>query len=75
VDDADRAQIEIDRRLNQALAAQEARGHSAEAPLLGPDGRRLCLGCGEPIAPARVLALPQAVRCVACQADYERWPA
>lgn len=35
----------------------------------------LCEDCGEPIAPARLAALPSAVLCTACQAGRERAPA
>lgn len=33
-----------------------------------------CADCGEPIAPARLLAQPTAARCTACQAALERRP-
>lgn len=32
----------------------------------------LCAACGEPISPARLMALPFAVRCLACQERLER---
>ena len=32
----------------------------------------ICTSCGNPIAPARVLALPYAELCVACQSRLER---
>jgi RNA polymerase-binding transcription factor len=31
-----------------------------------------CADCGEPIAPARLMAHPTAQRCVSCQGAYER---
>ncbi len=31
-----------------------------------------CVDCGEPIAPARLMAYPTAQRCVNCQGAYER---
>lgn len=34
--------------------------------------RVLCRACGEPIAAARLAALPEAARCLACQARRER---
>ena len=34
-------------------------------------GWGLCLECGEPIAPARLIANPTAVFCVTCQAELE----
>jgi RNA polymerase-binding transcription factor DksA len=30
-----------------------------------------CVECGEPIAPARLLAYPTAIRCIDCQSAYE----
>ena len=34
-------------------------------------GRVLCLDCGEPVPPARLAALPQALRCRDCQTEWE----
>ena len=31
-----------------------------------------CVDCGEPIAPARLMAYPTAQRCVTCQGAYEK---
>lgn len=31
-----------------------------------------CVDCGEPIPESRLKAIPGCVRCVECQADYER---
>ena len=31
-----------------------------------------CVDCGEPIAPARLMAYPTAQRCINCQGAYER---
>ena len=31
-----------------------------------------CADCGEPIAPARLMAYPTAQRCVSCQGAYEK---
>lgn len=35
-------------------------------------GRVLCRACGEPIAAARLRALPEAARCLVCQARREQ---
>jgi phage/conjugal plasmid C-4 type zinc finger TraR family protein len=35
-------------------------------------GRRVCRDCGEEIEPARLKALPFAVRCLGCQTKTER---
>ena len=37
-----------------------------EMPVLH-DGERVCLGCADPISPARAGAYPMAVRCRECQ--------
>lgn len=31
-----------------------------------------CVDCGEPIEPARLAAMPKALRCVDCQSRHER---
>jgi RNA polymerase-binding transcription factor DksA len=72
-DPCDLADVEIERTLERALAAQQDRAHRPARPRIGPDGQRLCLDCGALIAAARVLAMPQAVRCASCQAEAEQW--
>lgn len=47
------------------------RDRPRERPLL-LDGVRVCRLCEEPIAPERLRAAPDAVRCVHCQALTER---
>lgn len=42
-----------------------------EEPVLH-DGERVCLGCADPISPARVKVCPMAVRCLDCQQRHER---
>lgn len=39
---------------------------------LAAEGDEFCIGCGEPIEPARRAALPSALRCIQCQRAYER---
>ena len=60
------ARMEEQRR--RALAAAEQPEHDAR-------GRRICLDCGEPIPARRLRVVPDAVRCVECQAELEarRW--
>lgn len=38
----------------------------------GPGERRICRDCGEEIQPARLAAMPFAVRCIECQGIKER---
>jgi DnaK suppressor protein len=62
---ADRAQHYEE---SERQAAIYAATHPArETPVLH-DGERVCLGCADPISPARVKACPSAVRCIECQA-------
>lgn len=72
-DDADRAQKEIDRLQEDALARLRVRaieGERAAALLHGAFGH--CVDCGEEIDPARREAMPRAVRCLQCQSAAER---
>ena len=41
---------------------------------IGTDNYGICTDCGEPIAPARLLAYPTATRCIECQQTYEARP-
>lgn len=69
MDDADRAQIDIeraDRTLQTALRARRTTPQDRSAVLVD------CCDCGEPIPPARLGAVPGAYRCIDCQADAER---
>ena len=52
-----------------ALTKAQTRPHEAQE--IDAQGRVVCLDCGEPIPAARLRALPHAVRCVDCQAEYE----
>lgn len=63
-DDAE-TQRDVD-ELTQVVAAQQR----------WAEGRYgLCVACGEPIDVRRLLVLPAASRCAACQAAHERRPA
>lgn len=37
-----------------------------------PNNIKECVDCGKPIGDKRKQAVPYAVRCVACQSDFER---
>lgn len=66
--DAERT-LDFDRVDRDAVALAEI-----EQALLRMDngGYGLCGACGEPIALARLQLAPQALRCVACEAQQER---
>lgn len=55
----------------RAEALYCAQRRPAETALVAADGRRLCLGCEDPIDRKRLKAHPQAVRCVECQQEHE----
>lgn len=61
--------------LDQASALTEMdtllAAHAAARALAGEGGDGRCAGCGEPIPPARLAALPNAVRCLPCQRRHE----
>jgi RNA polymerase-binding transcription factor DksA len=58
---------EVDAAIGAALRDEL---HEAEAALerIASGGYGRCLGCDEPIAEARLRALPTALRCAACEA-------
>ena len=41
---------------------------------LRDDSYGVCIDCGDPIAPARLLAYPTATRCIECQETHEARP-
>jgi RNA polymerase-binding transcription factor DksA len=41
---------------------------------LSDDSYGICIDCGEPIAPARLIAYPTAMRCIECQQTHEARP-
>ena len=65
MDEVDRAQLEIERALESALAA---RGR----PVLTRASALVCVECGCDIAEARRLAIPGVLRCVDCEERQER---
>ena len=61
-DDADRAQVQLERF---EYRRKPARAHVAR---LSDD----CLDCGDAIESARLKAVPHAIRCAECQAFFEQ---
>ncbi|WP_080966606.1 TraR/DksA family transcriptional regulator [Variovorax paradoxus] len=62
--------------LEQASDLEQARRDEAlrlfRARAQGGPGRDDCKDCGEDIPPARRVAAPSAIRCIACQTIFER---
>ncbi|WP_447776341.1 TraR/DksA family transcriptional regulator [Variovorax boronicumulans] len=56
--------------LEQARRDEALRLFRERAP--GGPGRADCEDCGENIPPARRVAAPSAIRCIACQTTFER---
>jgi DnaK suppressor protein len=56
--------------INRDVAELRAVQHALDRVKRGTYG--ICAGCGEPINPQRLKALPHAVLCVECQARGER---
>lgn len=65
VDEFDHAAALAETERELSIAAVRCRALSAE------DGDGVCCGCGAPIEPARLTALPGARRCVECQTAVE----
>lgn len=56
----------------EALLLEHAIARTRPRPEPGPGpGRGICVACGGPIAPARLLALPSARTCIDCQREIE----
>lgn len=63
MDDSDRAQALLERESERVLCDRLTRKRRvAETP-----GRRVCADCGGDIPAARLVAVPDAIRCVNCQ--------
>jgi len=72
VDDVDRANDAAEAERESLLRRMLARWVATPGvPRVAPDGTRLCRDCGQPIAAARLLALPQATACTHCAAVRE----
>ena len=72
--DADATQEQSGREAGEAIRRlrsldEEQARHAAERREQGVDGR--CESCGGPIGEERLAALPDATRCVRCQATWE----
>ena len=63
MDDSDCAQAVMERATERALYGRLTRNRrTADTP-----GRRVCTDCGGDIPAARLVAVPDAIRCVNCQ--------
>lgn len=75
MDEADFAQLHESMARESALAMRAARAarNAGSARVAGAAERQsgLCADCGEPIPAARLAAIPNAARCVACQSELE----
>ncbi len=70
MDDIDRAQRREQQERDLAIDAIQHR--AVELPVCDDTGARICVDCAERIPHARLLAYPQSVRCIDCQADLEK---
>ena len=59
-------------RLNAARLSQRARRLQVALSRVSDGDYGVCSECGEEIAPRRLLAIPDATTCVACQERLER---
>jgi len=59
--------LALEKRIKEQLARVEHALHKFEEGTYG-----LCEGCGQPIDPARLEALPQARRCMSCHAQQAK---
>ncbi|QFU23747.1 TraR/DksA C4-type zinc finger protein [Shewanella eurypsychrophilus] len=69
-DQFDRASELEQRYRDDALATQQRKSHQSEQAY-EQGGVRYCLGCHCAMSTARLVANPQAVRCVPCQQQHE----
>ena len=56
----------------ETLAVQEIAQVRAAIKRVDEGRYGICLGCGEPIAPARLAALPEATHCIDCATTGEQ---
>ncbi len=76
--DPDWEEQAITRQNDEVLDGLDTEGHReietirAALNRLDSGSYGICISCGEPIAPARLEALPYAVQCIACAAQAER---
>ncbi|CAM6741200.1 TraR/DksA family transcriptional regulator [Escherichia coli] len=67
MDDSDCAQAVMERATERALCDRLTRKCRVE----DTPGRRVCADCGGDIPAARLVAVPDAIRCVNCQSIME----
>jgi DnaK suppressor protein len=73
--DSDFSQVLSDRATSQSIEHvleqdREQAEHARELMAKGAYG--VCEDCGQKIVPERLEALPEATRCIACQANWEK---
>ena len=71
---SDFAQVQTDRATNQSIQhilEQDAEQAEHARELIAKGVYGTCEDCGQKIAPERLEALPEATRCVGCQATWE----
>ena len=71
-------QIDHAQQLDELMREEALRNHGRQRRVVLGDADRVvapsaCIDCGDDIAAERMAALPEAVRCVGCQALWERW--
>jgi DnaK suppressor protein len=69
-----RAQVATERAMELALDDREStelRAVDAALARIAADSYGVCTDCGADISPARLLAAPEALRCLPCQARFE----
>lgn len=74
-DEVDQIQVSASRDIGLAtreLLHERAKRLSAALDRLNTGGYGVCVECAEPIAPARLEAVPEVETCVRCQAGLER---
>ncbi|SEM78989.1 phage/conjugal plasmid C-4 type zinc finger protein, TraR family [Syntrophus gentianae] len=74
-DEIDQAQHHDELFREQALSSHYNRVRKKAGlhrSLAGGTGCSECIDCGEPIEPARLAVMPNAIRCLDCQSRHER---
>ncbi|NQZ03611.1 TraR/DksA C4-type zinc finger protein [Idiomarina sp.] len=70
MDQFDRAQKLEQMHRDRAINAAKRRPSQQQPMVI--DGIRVCIDCLDDIQIARLKHIPDAVRCISCQQDYER---
>lgn len=74
-DEVEKIQVSRDREISfatRSLLVERANKLAAALERLGDGTYGLCDECGEPIAPARLKAVPEVTTCIRCQDRIER---